>query len=182
MLPISALAQTNTVFSLKLYRDCKGISMESSHTVTYSSSTCNVSGSITLNRTSGPIDITPVCPGQATSCNGNGPFGVEEYIYSGILNLPAGCQAGDWILNWNFCCRNNAITTLNGGSGQNMSLSALLKNNNSIGCNSSPVFGVAPASIVCAGDQYSIITEHLTLMATHWFFHFQTAIKHREAQ
>jgi len=110
-----------------------------------------VSGSITLNKTSGPVDITPVCPGQATSCNGNGPFGVEEYIYSGILNLPAGCQAGDWILNWNFCCRNNAITTLNSGSSQNMSLSALLKNNNNLGCNSSPVFGVAPTSIVCAG-------------------------------
>jgi hypothetical protein len=134
---------------LKVYRDCNGIDVDNSYTVTYSSATCGTSGSITVNRqTSGVLPL--LCPSAPSACNGGGgPYGVEEYIYSGILNLPAGCQAGDWILNWNNCCRNNAITTLNGGSSQNMSLNALLKNNNGIGCNSSPQFTVAPALIVC---------------------------------
>lgn len=134
---------------LKVYRDCNGIDVDNSYTVTYSSATCGTSGSITVNKqTSGVLPL--LCPSAPSACNGGGgPYGVEEYIYSGILNLPAGCQAGDWILNWNNCCRNNAITTLNGGSSQNMSLNALLKNNNGIGCNSSPQFTVPPALIVC---------------------------------
>lgn len=133
---------------LKVYRDCNGIDVDNSYTVTYSSATCNTSGSITVSRLSSGI-LPLLCGSAANACTGNGPYGVEEYIYSGILNLPAGCQAGDWILNWNNCCRNDAITTLNGGSSQNMSLNALLKNNNGIGCNSSPQFTVPPALIVC---------------------------------
>jgi hypothetical protein len=133
---------------LKVYRDCNGIDVDNSYTVTYSSATCGTSGSITVTKQSSGI-LPLLCPTAPNACNGNGPYGVEEYIYSGILNLPPGCQAGDWILNWNNCCRNDAITTLNGGSSQNMSLNALLKNNNGIGCNSSPQFTVPPALIVC---------------------------------
>lgn len=145
----SCLGPNRYEVTLKFYRDCNGIGIGSSQTVTYSSATCGVSSSISLSQNGPAMDITPVCPSQSTSCSGNGPFGVEEYIYTGILNLPPGCGA-DWVLGWSLCCRNNLITTLNPSS-QNMYIDAQLDNTTNP-CNSSPIFNNPPSAMFCVNQ------------------------------
>lgn len=135
---------------LKFYRDCSGVSAGSSHTVTYSSASCGVSSSISLSQVGSAIDITPVCPTQSTSCGGGSGYGVEEYVYRGILNLPPGC-GNDWVLGWSICCRNYGITTLGSPGGQSMYVSSLL-DNTLTPCNTSPSFQNPPAAMFCANQ------------------------------
>ncbi|MCS6818507.1 MAG: hypothetical protein NZ522_01050, partial [Chitinophagales bacterium] len=64
---------------LTMYRDCGGIDAESSHTLNFRSQQCNVNSSITLNRISGPTDITPIpalCGTPSRCASSNGQFGV----------------------------------------------------------------------------------------------------------
>ncbi|MEZ4928465.1 MAG: hypothetical protein R2777_00415 [Chitinophagales bacterium] len=53
-------------------------------------------------------------------------WGVQRYIYQGILNLPAGC-GNDWVLGWSQCCRNGAVNTLSSSSSQNMYVGATFR-------------------------------------------------------
>ncbi|MEZ4979477.1 MAG: gliding motility-associated C-terminal domain-containing protein [Chitinophagales bacterium] len=137
--------------TLQLYRDCNGIVPSSSQTLTYSSSTCGVSGSIQLSSLGSPVDITPLCPNVQSACGGNGSYGVQEWVYQGILNLPPGC-GNDWILGWSQCCRNGAINTLSGPSSQDMYVGVNLDNTITPICNSSPTFNNSPGSIVCVNQ------------------------------
>ncbi|MCP4438432.1 MAG: hypothetical protein GY810_05760, partial [Aureispira sp.] len=134
--------------TLNIYRDCAGASLGSSETVNWTAS-CG-SGSITVNRLPNyPIDITPVCVTQPSSCGGgSGPFGVEQHTYTAILNLPAGCT--NITFSWNLCCRNNAITTLNLPGSQSMHIEAQL-DNSVTPCNNSPVFLNPPVGFACDG-------------------------------
>lgn len=136
--------------TLTLYRDCNGVTPASSQTLSYSSATCGVNGSIQLSSLGSPQDITPVCPSVPSACGGSGNYGIQEWLYTGILNLPPGCGA-DWVLGWSQCCRNNAINTLNGPGSQNMYVGAQL-DNTIVPCNNSPTFNNAPGSIVCVNQ------------------------------
>lgn len=133
-----------------LYRDCRGIEAEASITIDYRSQQCGINNSITLSRIAGPTDITPVCPGQATSCSGNGQYGVQRFLYKGTLNLPAGCGS-DWILSWDLCCRNAAINTLSNPSNQGTYVETIL-NNTLSPCNSSPQFLNDPVPFYCTNS------------------------------
>ncbi|MCX7980249.1 MAG: hypothetical protein N3A68_04275 [Bacteroidia bacterium] len=93
---------------VRIYRDCAGISQPSTITIRRQSSSCNVNTTFTLNRVS-VTDITPTCPGQQSNCNGgSGPYGWEEHVYEGTIQLQA---CSDWVLSLSDCCRNSAITT-----------------------------------------------------------------------
>ena len=92
--------------TLKVYRDCRGVDAGSMQSVAYSSQQCAVNSSVSLQLISGfPKDITPTCPGQSSVCsNGNLPYGVQEYVYQGVVTLPPGC-GNDWVFGWTSCCR-----------------------------------------------------------------------------
>lgn len=136
------------IVTLQFFRDCGGVSPFSSYSLTYSSATCGVNSSITLSQAGAAVDITPVCASQATNCNGGGgPYGVEQWTYTGVLQLPVGCGT-DWQLGWTECCRNYAITTLNGPGNQTIFVNASL-NNTLAPCNNSPVFNNPPTPFVC---------------------------------
>lgn len=140
--------------TLQFFRDCDGISPANSYSVSYSSATCGVNASFTVSRQGSAVDITPVCPTQSTSCGGgNGAFGTEQWTYTGTLNLPQNC-GNDWVLGWSTCCRNGAVTTLNGASGQSFYVSAQLDNTVSP-CNNSPVFNNPPTPVVCINQPVS---------------------------
>lgn len=97
--------------------------------------------------------VTPICPGAADRClTSSGQYGVERYRYSAVINLNqwAGCGT-DWIVDWNLCCRNNAITSLNNPGGRDLYLSATL-NNTITPCNSSPRFLNDPIPFGCVGQ------------------------------
>ncbi|MDW8016046.1 MAG: gliding motility-associated C-terminal domain-containing protein [Bacteroidia bacterium] len=135
---------------VKLYRDCSGIDLEDPITLNYASAQCNVNASISLSRVQ-LRDITPVCPGGQSRCSGSGPYGWQEHIYEGILQLPPGCS--DWTLWYYNCCRNSSITT--GPADDDFTIYAQL-NNTQVPCNNSPVFVEPPAAIACLGQRICI--------------------------
>ena len=137
--------------TLTLYRDCNGVSPSTSQSLSYSSATCGVNGTIQMTSQGAPTDITPLCSSVPSACGGSGNYGIQEWTYSGILNLPPGC-GDDWVLGWSRCCRNNAINTLSGPGNQNMYVGASLDNTLTPICNSSPSFNNAPGSILCVNQ------------------------------
>ncbi len=134
---------------LTLFRDCDGILPLDPQVLEYSSASCGVSSSINLiGAPAGPIDVTPLCPSQTSSCiGGSSSFGIQQYTFSSSLSLPTN-SCSDWVLGWDNCCRNFAITTLNGPGNQSTYIFASLDNTLS-DCNNSPVFNNIPTPLVC---------------------------------
>ncbi|HXH19069.1 MAG TPA: hypothetical protein VNJ07_08285, partial [Chitinophagales bacterium] len=104
--------------TVAFYRDCEGISAPATITVSYFSNLCNIpqgSYSAVLAMQSSR-EVSPLCPSQLpnSSCRGGALPGVEQYIYSGNITLPAACS--DWVIGYTECCRNNAITNLQSAS------------------------------------------------------------------
>ncbi|MCB0401077.1 MAG: gliding motility-associated C-terminal domain-containing protein [Flavobacteriales bacterium] len=136
--------------SLSFYRDCAGVNAPNSVTIDMASVSCNQNFTTTLNQLPGTgIDVTPICSSMQTTCNGGSNPGVEEYIYTGIVNLPANCT--DWTFSFTLCCRNNAINTINTPGNENIYVEAML-DNFTYACNSSPVFSNPPVSFPCVGQ------------------------------
>lgn len=102
------------LITLRLYRDCAGVTMSSSENVCYSSATCNINQTLTVNLLPGSgqeIPPTPCVPAQGPStCSGGTAYGVQEYIYQAVLVMPAQCQ--DWKFQWEVCCRMVTSPTL----------------------------------------------------------------------
>jgi hypothetical protein len=133
--------------NLSFYRDCHGSNAPSSPTANWTSD-CG-SGSLTLQQIS-VVDITPTCMGINNSiCNGgNGLYGIEEYTFQGILSLPSTCT--NIKLSFLNCCRNYAITTLSGTSGNKIYIETEISDNSL--SNSSPVFTNKPVPFVCVNQ------------------------------
>lgn len=131
--------------TLQFYRDCNGINAASTETVALNSSCGNLT--VNLPQTN-LVEVTPSCPGIiGTACNGGtGTYGIQKFTYSSVVTLPASCS--DWVLSWNLCCRNNAITTLTSPGSNLMYVEAALDNTLS-NCNNSPVFLNNPTPFVC---------------------------------
>ncbi|MDC0204595.1 hypothetical protein OAJ65_02240, partial [Flavobacteriales bacterium] len=137
--------------TLKFYRDCSnGISAPGSFTLNYSSNSCGSSNSSTMNQVSFDV-ITPTCTSIPNPCSTPGVVGIEEYVYQTIITLPNNCS--DWILSACECCRNNAISTINGPGGQELCVEAQLNNTNNYN-NSSPIFTEYPTPYICVNQQF----------------------------
>jgi hypothetical protein len=130
------------------YRDCFGIDAPTQVTLNYSSLACNVSSSETLLPIPGTgQQITYVCPGTLTTCDGGNEPGIQEWVYTGIVQLT---PCPDWTFGVSDCCRNAAITTLFDPSNDNMYVEANL--NNSLFENNSPIFSNDPIAFECIGQ------------------------------
>ncbi|MFT6280502.1 MAG: gliding motility-associated-like protein [Salibacteraceae bacterium] len=134
--------------TLKVYRDCNGISFGTTQLLNYSSANCGVNSSLTLNLQS-TEDITPLCSTATSACGGTGPVGVGLLVFQGTLNLPPGCD--DWILSTTSCCRNAAITNISGSSNNEMYFEAHLDNTAGLN-NNSPSFSTIPQLFGCVGQ------------------------------
>lgn len=140
---------TYTIY-FAFYRDCNGVNAPNTVTINYGSS-CTGTSTLVLTQLPGTgQDITPVCPGQQTTCAGGNFPGVEKYVYSATVVL---APCADWNFNTSICCRNNAITNINNPGGEEMYLQATLDNLNNP-CNSSPVFSNDPVPYVCVGESF----------------------------
>ncbi|MDX2245895.1 MAG: gliding motility-associated C-terminal domain-containing protein [Bacteroidia bacterium] len=139
--------------TLAFYRDCAGITTQPTYSIGVRSVSCGVNTTLTVNQVSA-VDISPLCPAQKpnSSCQGGFLPGVEQYIYTGIITLPANCS--DWVLSWSQCCRNSAITNapITSISGGTETYVEATLNNLTVNCNSSPVFTSIPTPYVCAGE------------------------------
>jgi Secretion system C-terminal sorting domain len=131
--------------TMRLYRDCNGVSAPAALSINYSSIQCNISsGILSLNKFS-VRDITPVCSTVQSACNGQGGLGIgiEEHVYKGVLTLPGVCE--DLTFSFSSCCRNNAISNLvNPGSQSMLIVSKIDLTGQPVSINNSPVFENSP--------------------------------------
>ncbi len=138
--------------TVSFYRDCIGIPAPANPLVTVKSATCNQNLSVTCYPRPGTgQEVTPSCSSSVTTCNGGTFTGIQEWIYDGIITLPAQCT--DWTFGYSLCCRNAAITTINNPSSSTFYIYASL-NNTISPCNSSPTFSNKPVPFLCLGQQF----------------------------
>lgn len=133
--------------TLVVYRDCSGITVGTNQTVTFQSASCsqNINFAIPFIQTN---DVSQVCAGQTTTCNGGFVPGTEQYVYRGIVNLT---PCSDWIMHWNSGTRNPATTNLVNPSSENLFIKNTL--NNIIGAdNNSPQFFNIPTPYLCVNQ------------------------------
>jgi gliding motility-associated-like protein len=133
------------LITLNLFRDCDGITMGTSETVT-ATSTCGGSVSITVNLTNpGGSEISQLCDNQLSTCNGGTYPGMQLYTYQATVDLSPACDT--WTLSWTTCCRNNTINVPSSSS-DDIYIQATM---NSITApqNNSPAFTSQPIPYVC---------------------------------
>lgn len=141
------LVNNDYILTYTFYRDCSGIGAPGAAIIKVTSS-CYSSFNITLfPAPNSPIEISPVCPGELSTCNGGSSFGVQKWIYSDTITLPGRCN--DWIFSKSECCR-NFITTSNNAS--DMYVYSVLNNAGNIN-NSSPIFLNNSTPFVCLGQR-----------------------------
>ncbi|MCW5899497.1 MAG: gliding motility-associated C-terminal domain-containing protein [Flavobacteriales bacterium] len=144
---------------LNFYRDCNGVAAPSNcnngRRFRMRSDQCNV----TLEPCFGLDDVeivTPICLSAVDRCvNSAGQYGIQRYRYSTVVDLSAYAACGtDWLIDWDLCCRNNAITSLNNPGSRNLYLYAEL-NSTLTPCNNSPRYLNDPTPFACVGQTVS---------------------------
>ena len=167
------------VFTLKIYRDCQGVSLNTSNILTAH----NVPGinSISLNYISA-TDLSPLCDtinganpqfscggvNQGSAGNGNGA--VEEHIFmSDTIRILGTPDLNGWHFTWSDCCRNNAITNIVNPSSAGFTLRAVMYPftdtlgitypNNGNCHDSSPKFYEKPRTILEVGNGYDPLSS-----------------------
>ncbi len=150
-LTYSCLGNDRYEITLSFYRDCVGILPDLNAIVNVQSS-CYPDAYIVLSQVPGTgQEITPVCSTEVTTCQGGTYTGIQEYVYTATVQLPANCN--DWLFSYDLCCRNAAITTILNPDINNMYIYAML-DNTVTPCNSSPVFSNRPVPFVCLGQEF----------------------------
>ena len=152
------------IFTLKVYRECGGITFGNSQTLNSTSPAGNIPMTLV---TGWPKDISPDCavgtfPGGAgleITCIGAESSGadntgaVSEYIYkSAAVQINGVPSASGWIFSWGSCCRNPS-TNINGQPGWKLRAKMYPYNNqNTYPCfDNSPVFAETANSVLSAG-------------------------------
>jgi hypothetical protein len=132
-----------------LYRDCFGITPPAILDLDVKSISCNVSLQYQMLPLPGTgNEITLVCPGVVTTCQGGNIPGFEKYEYE--ADVPITGQCADWLFSFSISARSAAITTLLNPGGDNIYVEARLNNVNAD--NNSPVFTNDPIIIVRKDD------------------------------
>lgn len=139
---------------LVVYTDCAGVMPALNQTVNMSASCATLTAQLPIDGSA--TDITPLCPGQASSCNGqSGPYGVWRAVYKGTVTLPtapAGGGCSDWVLSHGACCRTGMGTAIMNGASQSHHVSAFVDDSQTT-CNSSPKFlDNEPVRFITTGD------------------------------
>ena len=132
-----------------LYRDCHGIAAPGSVIINVSSISCGLNSTqqlIPINGTG--QDISIMCPGQLSTCDGGTEPGFEKWEYENDFAIPAQCA--DWVFTYGECCRNGCFSIQQGSS--NLTVQARL--NNITSDNNSPQFTNEPFLFPCVNQQY----------------------------
>jgi VCBS repeat-containing protein len=146
------LAGNQYLVHFTYYRDCFGIPAPTSIIVYIESNACGIAQQqFTAPAIGAPVEITYPCSTSQTTCsNGTAP-GIQRIDYEVTIALPGQCP--DWRIWVTDCCRNQAITTLNGAAGLGIYIEARLNNSNTD--NSSPQFAIDPILFVCTGANFA---------------------------
>lgn len=137
--------------TLNFYRDCAGTTAPASATLKISSVICGFTQTLAL-----PLDtffeVSQLCPSELPNsrCKPGGTLpGVQKYVYSALYTFPQKCS--DWVLSFDLCCRNAAITNLTSPGSHDQYIYATLNNTGTIN-NNSPAFLTLPTPYVCANQ------------------------------
>ncbi|MBL4710505.1 MAG: SprB repeat-containing protein, partial [Flavobacteriales bacterium] len=170
------------VFTLKIYRDCNGVSFTSNgHQLeTHNYPNLGAIGSIPMNFFS-VIDITPSCEGSPCSTLSQSDpdiqGAIEEYILkSNPITLNGVPGVNGWIFTWTYGDRNAAIDNMINAQNYGITLRAKMFNYNGRNANacfdSSPDFYQKPSTIICAGEKFvynhSAFDNELDSLAYSW--------------
>lgn len=160
---------------MALYRDCAGVAAPTTITVNAKSASCVEDFNITLNRVAGTgVEVSPICPSLQTVCTGGSYPGVQEYIYQGIVTLPAQCS--DWVFSSNIAARNSAISTIVDPANQNLYIESHLDNLN-FPCNNSPSFTNKPVPFICVGQPFCFNNGALDKDGDSLYYEMVTPLK-----
>lgn len=147
------------IFTMKFYRDCNGISAQSSILLQ-----TTVPGLTTINLTlvnqvdisnnglySDGITLCPDCPAGGIPAV---PGITEEFTYeSAPVVLNGVPPANGWLFSWGQCCRSNALSNITGGGGLGSLIRAVMYPYLGTGTNpcfdSSPYFTESPVPQFC---------------------------------
>lgn len=131
------------------YRDCSGATAPSAVSISFQCASNPVFNfSVTLQAIAGTgQEVTPGCSAVPTHCNGGSGYGMQEYIYRGIVTL---APCANWTMSYSLCCRNPS-NTIQSPTSQSGYMKAFL-NNSAAPCNSSPHFTNKPITIMCSGQ------------------------------
>lgn len=150
-LTYTCIGGNDYIITLTFYRDCSGTIEPTTAEIDFTSS-CTGAFSVVLNKippTAG-VEVTPVCPGQITTCQTGGTlYGLTRFVYQGQVTLT---PCSDWTISYSLCCRNYS-NTIDDPEGAYLYIQAKL-NNLAAPCNSSPTFSNSPSTIFCSGQQF----------------------------
>jgi hypothetical protein len=147
------IANNEYEVTLIVYRDCSGIDVGATQNVIFESATCGQNFVVAMPLVD-TIEVSQVCPGQTTTCNGGTLPGSEQWIYVDTVTMTT---CSDWLIHWNSGTRNPAITNLVNPNTQNLFILTTL--NNIAGTNNnSPQFSAIPTPYLCA-NQLSIFSH-----------------------
>ncbi len=144
--------------TLKAYRGCAdNYAMSTTGArVYFKSASCNQDFYQTLLFVDSS-EVSPLCPGQLSNCNGGTLPGTEEYVYRGLVTLP---PCSDWIICWASLARNASITNLVDPDQKDVYMQNTL--NNIVGTdNSSAQYLNSPMPYMCA-NQLTIYSHGAT--------------------
>ncbi|MBP6575153.1 MAG: hypothetical protein KA230_11940, partial [Flavobacteriales bacterium] len=143
--------------TLNFYRDCNGVAAPTGGAdlqFNVRSTQCGANFNQSF-QPAGVQIITPICSFETDRClSTGGTYGVERHTYTRTINLSAFANCSDWIISWDLCCRNNAITSLVSPGGQELYLEARLSNTTAP-CDNSPEFLTPPTPFYCVGQPIS---------------------------
>ncbi|MEZ4938455.1 MAG: PKD domain-containing protein [Crocinitomicaceae bacterium] len=156
----TSLGNNTYIITLSLFRDCDGITMSTTSSVTIESASCAESFTVSLPVVPNPLtgdnftDISQLCAAQLpnSTCNGGTLPGMQLYVYQDTVTLPASCT--DWTVSWYTCCRNTTVNVPTSTS-DDVFIMATFDNLNYPN-NSSPQFTGQPIPYVCNGQAYSM--------------------------
>jgi gliding motility-associated-like protein len=156
----TSIGNNQYIITLSLFRDCDGITMSTTNSVTIESATCGETMTVSLpvvpNNLTGDdfTDISQLCDQQLpnSTCNGGTLPGMQLYVYQDTVTLPANCV--DWMASWSTCCRNTTVNVPTSTS-DDVFLMATFDNLN-YPDNSSPQFTGQPIPYVCNGQAYAM--------------------------
>ncbi|MDX5430196.1 MAG: hypothetical protein LPK45_03915, partial [Bacteroidota bacterium] len=133
---------------LTLYRDCNGVVPSQTQFVATSIASKKTIplGAQTQVSIRDITDIGANCATTSRCGGGNFPYGIEEYVYTDIVDLSKETDC-EWEISWSQCCRNTSITT--GPAGENFYEKIML---NKCVYNSSPTYTVPPVVFLNANE------------------------------
>ncbi|MCS6933537.1 MAG: gliding motility-associated C-terminal domain-containing protein [Chitinophagales bacterium] len=138
------LGGNNYQVVVTIYRDCSGISMPTSITVTVNSNCGTQNITCPLDQANSGFEVSQLCPTAVSTCLGGSLPGVQVYTYVGNYTIQPGC--GPYTFSYDDCCRNPSNNIVNPTS-QGFMVRATLDTN--VPCNSAPEFTSLPVPYFC---------------------------------